>query len=166
MAGASDAAAETPSKKGGGLLGILIPLVVLTVLAAGGGGLIGSQIVASLKGNAATADSKAAPPAPGPAADTAVRELVPVVTNLAAPNAASWVRLQAAIVYNKADAAQIDVLASRINDDILAVVRTLTLAQLQGSSGLELLREDLNERASIRSDGHIRELMIEMLVIQ
>ena len=88
------------------------------------------------------------------------------MTNLAGPDATSWIRLQTAIVYSKADAPQIDVLAAKIADDVLAVVRTLTLAQLQGASGLELLREDLNERASIRSDGHIRELMIEMLVIQ
>ena len=49
---------------------------------------------------------------------------------------------------------------------MLAFVRTLTLAQLQGASGLQHLREDLNERVAIRTDGHIHELMIEMLVIQ
>ena len=96
---------------------------------------------------------------------SAVRELDPIVTNLAAPDG-SWIRLQTAIVYDKADVPQIDVLAAKIGDDILAFVKTLTVAQLQGASGLQQLREDLNERASVRSEGHVRELMIEMMVIQ
>ena len=70
------------------------------------------------------------------------------------------------MVYEKVDAPQIDILAAKVGDDVLAVMRTLTLEDLQGASGLELLREDLNERANIRSDGHIKELIIEMLVIQ
>ena len=88
------------------------------------------------------------------------------MTNLAVPNASSWVRLQAAIVFDKADAPQIDLLGAKLGEDILAALRTMTMEQLQGETGLELLREDLNERASIRSDGHIKELIIEMLVIQ
>ncbi len=163
----SNAADAAPAKKGGGLLGLLLPLVVLTLIAGGGGGLIGMQIVAAVK-TSLTPDTKVAAPTVaakiGP--DTAVKELIPIVTNLAAPDGASWVRLQTAIVYDKADAPQIEVLAAKVTDDMLAFVRTLTLAQLQGASGLQHLREDLNERASIRSDGHIHELMIEMLVVQ
>jgi len=42
----------------------------------------------------------------------------------------------------------------------------LTIVQLQGGSGLQSLREDLNERVAIRSEGHVRELIIETLVVQ
>ena len=94
-----------------------------------------------------------------------MKELAPIVTNLAAPEGAV-VRLQTAIVYDKSDAQQIDIVAAKIGDDILAFVKTLTVAQLQGASGLQHLREDLNERAAVRSDGRVHELMIEMLVVQ
>lgn len=159
MAG-SDAPAK---KKGGGLIGFLIPLVVLTAMAAGGGWMMGTQIIAAIK---AAAAPKPAVPAVVAESTVALKELTPIVTNLAAPNTRAWIRLQAAVVYEKADAPQIDILAAKVGDDVLSVMRTLTLEDLQGASGLELLREDLNERASIRSDGHIKELIIEMLVIQ
>ena len=150
-------------KKGGGLIGFLIPLVVLTVMAAGGGWMMGTQIIAAIK---AAAAPKVVPQAAVAESTVALKELTPIVTNLAAPNARAWIRLQAAVVYEKADAPQIDILAAKVGDDVLSVMRTLTLEDLQGASGLELLREDLNERASIRSDGHIRELIIETLVVQ
>lgn len=150
-------------KKGGGLIGFLIPLVVLTVMAAGGGWMMGSQIIAAMK---AASAAKAPAAAPVVESTVALKELTPIVTNLAPPNARAWIRLQAAVVYEKADAPQIDILAAKVGDDLLSVMRTMTLEDLQGASGLELLREDLNERASIRSDGHIKELIIEMLVIQ
>ena len=155
---------DAPSKKkAGGLMGFLIPLVVLTVMAAGGGWMMGPQIIAAMKAAAAV---KAPAPAPVAESTVALKELTPIVTNLAAPNARAWIRLQAAVVYERADAPQIDLLAAKVGDDLLSVMRTMTLEDLQGASGLELLREDLNERASIRSDGHIKELIIEMLVIQ
>lgn len=157
--------ANAPATKGG-LMGVLIPVVVLTVLAAGGGGLIGTQIVAAARRAAAPEAGKLATAAPTPESPTSLRELQPVVTNLAGADKDSWIRLQAAIVYDKVDAPQIEVLSAKVGNDILAVMRTLTIADLQGASGLELLREDLNERASIRSDGHIKELIIEMLVVQ
>ena len=40
-------------QEGGGLMGLLIPLVLLTVIAAGGGWLIGMQIVAAVKASLA-----------------------------------------------------------------------------------------------------------------
>lgn len=148
------------------LLGWVVPLLALTAVAAGGGGLIGRQIVSAVRA-AAGKDSPAqsVPAGAVQLGTSAVKELAPVVTNLASPEGAV-VRLQAAIVYDKSDAQQIDIVAAKIGDDMLAFVKTLTVAQLQGSSGLQHLREDLNERAAVRSDGRVRELMIEMLVVQ
>lgn len=149
-------------KKGGGLMGVVVPVLVLTLIAGGGGFVVGKQIVAKAKA-AATPDTKAAEVPT--AATTAVRELPPVVANLTAPEG-SWVRLQIAIAYSKTDAPQIDMLSTKIADDTLGYLRTLSLAQLQGASGLQHLREDLSERASVRTEGHVKEVMIEMMVIQ
>ena len=151
--------------KTSGLLGILVPMLVLTLAAAGGGALIGKQIVSATR---ASGEKPASPPDAGkPAVKSArtLRELNPVVTNLAAPDGA-WIRLQTAIVYDKTDTAAIDALAPRVSEDVLTFVRTLTLDQIQGASGLEALRDDLNERARLRSDGKVRELLIEMLVVR
>ena len=58
-------------------------------------------------------------------------------------------------------------MAAQISDDLVAFLKTLTIRQLQGASGLQNLREDLNERApSVRSDGKVTEVVIEALVVQ
>jgi flagellar FliL protein len=49
---------------------------------------------------------------------------------------------------------------------MVAYVRTITLAQLEGASALEHLREDLNERAALRTDGAVSEVVIQTLVVQ
>ena len=59
-----------------------------------------------------------------------------------------------------------DVLAGEIRQDILAYLRTVSLAQIQGPSGLLHLREDLNERVQIRSKGAVKELVIQALIVQ
>ncbi|MCW6511384.1 flagellar basal body-associated FliL family protein [Lichenifustis flavocetrariae] len=148
--------------KGGSALGVIVPVLVLTLVAGGGGFVVGKQIIAKAKASVAGVGkpADAAPPVP-----IAVKELIPIVANLLTPEG-SWVRLQTAIVYEKADAPQIDILSAKIADDMLAYLRTLTLTQLQGASGLQHLREDLSERAAVRSDGHVKEVMIEMMVIQ
>lgn len=166
MAGPGEAGGAKPAKKGSVLLGWVLPILALTAVAAGGGGLIGMQIVSAVRATVLK-DAQAQPIAASSIkiGMSAVRELAPIVTNLASPEGAV-VRLQTAIVYDKSDAQQIDIVAAKIGDDMLAFVKTLTVAELQGASGLQHLREDLNDRAAVRSDGRVHELMIEMLVVQ
>ena len=150
-----------------GVLGALVPVIVLTLAAAGGGALVGRQIVSATRAAEdkalANPDAKAAAAPAEPA--RALKELTPVVTNLASPDGA-WIRLQTALVFDKTDAPAMDLLAPKVGEDVLAFVRTLTLEQIQGASGLEALRDDLNERARLRSDGKVRELLIETLVVR
>ena len=87
------------------------------------------------------------------------------MTNLAGSDN-DWVRLEASIVYKSGEEQHPDVLASETRQDILAYMRTVSLAQIQGPSGLLHLREDLNERARLRSKGVIQELVLETLVVQ
>ena len=147
------------------LLGWIVPILALTVAAAGGGALLGTKIVGVAGAVPASGIQAQGAAGASQMANSAVKELAPIVTNLSSPDG-TWVRLQTAIVYDKSQAQQIDVVAAEVGDDILAFLKTLTLAQLQGASGLQHLREDLNERAALRSDGRVRELMIEMLVVQ
>jgi flagellar FliL protein len=97
--------------------------------------------------------------------ETNLLELPPVIANLAEPSDA-WVRVQASIVFDGKAVPKPDLVAAEISEDILGFMRTMTLAQIGGASGLQHVREDLNERASIRSKGLVRELIIQTLVVQ
>ena len=159
-------AADKPSKAAG-----IITVAALTVLALAGGGLTGRVIAAKLRATPPAAETAAEPAqgtvhAPPPyGGDTQLRELPPIVTNLAEP-AETRIRLQLAIIIPKKGIEQPDVLAGQVTDDIVAFVKTLSVSALQGASGLQALREDLDDRARTRSDGKVREVVIENLVVQ
>lgn len=91
--------------------------------------------------------------------------LPPIVTNLAAP-AETFVRLDASLVFEATERAQAEAMASAVSGDLLGFLRTLTLAQIEGGVGLAHLREDVQERARTRTDGRVREVVIETLVVQ
>ena len=157
------------AEKAPGKATLIVSVASLTVLAAIGGALVGKMIAGKLRA-LPTPQLEAGRPAPAQAAaayagDTELRELPPIVTNLAEP-AETRVRLQVAIVYPKKGVETPNVLAARISDDIVAFMKTLSVAQLQGASGLQALREDLNDRAITRSEGKVKEVMIENLVVQ
>lgn len=97
--------------------------------------------------------------------DATLVRMNPVVANLREP-AETWVRVDAALVLDGVPPEQADALAAEVAGDTLAYLRTLTLARLEGASGLAYLREDLSERARTRSDGRVREFVIETLVVQ
>ena len=46
-----------------------------------------------------------------------------------------------------------------ITEDIVAFLRTVSLPQIEGASGFQHLREDLNDRVRVRSGGKVRELV-------
>jgi flagellar FliL protein len=160
----ADAVAPSDPKAGLKLAG---GVVLITALAALAGSLYGVAIISTVKD---VIDAKARHEEGGAVASrygvaTDLKELPPIITNLADPPD-TWIRLEAAIVVdNKPD--QVPALMlGEITGDILAFLRTLTLSQIEGASGLRQLREDLNERAAIRSSGRVRELIIETLVVQ
>lgn len=92
-------------------------------------------------------------------------ELPPIVTNLGSPSDV-WVRVEASIVVDAKPSEHTDVLAAEIATDELAYLRTLTIAQLEGPIGLENIRQDLSDRAIVRSKGKVSELILKTLVLQ
>ena len=96
---------------------------------------------------------------------SAVVDLPPIVTHLGAPQD-TWVRLESSIVFDPKTLPHPETVASQIGDDILAYLRTISLHQLEGSIGLENIRQDLNERAATRSGGKVHALVIKTLVVQ
>lgn len=137
-------------------------MVVLSLVAGVVGGCLGMRLLAlavsNVQADSATAEAR-------DFADTRLVNLPPIITNLADP-ADAWVRLQASIVVDDKATTKPEVLGAEIADDILGFMKTVTLAQIGGASGLQHLREDLTERAAIRSQGHVHEFIIQTLVVQ
>ena len=93
-----------------------------------------------------------------------LKPLPPIMTNLAGAKG-TWIRIEASVVF-AADAASPNALAAAIAEDMVAYLRTVPLSQIEGPSGFLHLREDLNDRARIRSAGKVRELVIQALVLE
>jgi flagellar FliL protein len=145
---------------------IAIAMLIVTVLAAVSGGVYGLRIAASgLEHPAAAAGAEEKPAAPTLEASSKLLDLPAVVTNLGSPQE-TWIRLEASLLIDPKAAPQSEALGAEIASDILAFLRTTSLSQIQGAAGLQNLRDDLNERAAIRSGGSVKELVIRTLVVQ
>jgi flagellar FliL protein len=137
----------------------------MTVIAVGTGFALAYTVQERIE--AAQIQAEAAPP-PEPvrfAGEIAMERLAPIVTNLVDP-ADAWIRVDLSLVMDTLEPDERKRLSSEIAANTLAFLRTLTLAQIEGASGLQFLREDLSERAATRSNGRIRELILETLVVQ
>ena len=155
-----------PVKGSPSITATLIALLVVTLLGIGAGGAASFLALPLLKPseNLHKAETEAA--AHGKyVAPTTLRELPPIVANLAAP-AEVWIRLEGSLVLDPEGLPQAEVTVREVAADTLAYLRTLSLPELQGAAGLANLRQDLAERASIRSNGKVKEFIIHTLVVQ
>lgn len=91
--------------------------------------------------------------------------LPPVVAALAAPDGV-WLRIDASMVVESVEEKDLETLKRAVAGDMVAFVATLSLPQVQGALGLQHLREDLEERVVLRSQGKARSLAFNGLVIQ
>lgn len=175
---------EAPKKKKSGLVMTIVGVLVLTLVGAGGGWFVGGMLAPSVseaqaeKDKAAAAEHAAAPAAGGehgggekkedaglPRVATAANGTVllePIMANLAYPTE-SWVRLEVALMFNGAPDAP---LAETIHQDILAYLKTVSLQQIQGPRGFQYLREDLQERVDLRSQGRVSKVLFRTFVIE
>ncbi|MFM9856903.1 flagellar basal body-associated FliL family protein [Pseudoxanthobacter sp. M-2] len=165
---AAAASKDAPQKgkgKGGGLW---IAAGVLTVLALLTGGGLGLHLSSSLEEVITEREKEQTEKVPTEikySGDMVLSRLDPIIANLAAPSD-TWIRVETAIVFENGKVANPEITIAEISQDIVAYLRTLTLSQLQGPMAFQHLREDLNERASLRTSGAIQELVIETMVIQ
>ena len=156
---AKESAASGPS-----LGQFIMAMIVVTVLAGVVGGVFAPRLAARDPG-AKPAQTGEATAEPGAPPKVNLVDLPPIVTNLGSPQE-TWVRLETSMVFDPAAVKQPETLAAQIANDILAYMRTVSLTQIQGPIGLQNLRQDLNERAAIRSSGAVKELAIRTLVLQ
>jgi flagellar FliL protein len=141
-----------------GFKSALIEFLIVALIGAGSGATVELlRPPASVAQKTKEAAARAAP--------STIYDLLPIVTNLGAPQD-TWIRLEASIVFDPRILPHPEAVAAKIGEDALAYLRTVTLKQLEGPVGLQSIREDLNERAATRSEGKVRELVIRTLVVQ
>jgi flagellar FliL protein len=160
---------EAKSAPAGGklrsIIGIALVTIVAVTLGAGLGMQTASEVEHSIEERAKAVPAEGRTRSAVYSGDVMLQNLDPVITNLASP-ADVWIRLEAAIVFSKGAIENPAVTGAEIQQDILAYARTVKLAQLEGPSALQHLREDLNERVSVRTGGKVSELIIQSLVVQ
>ncbi|HEY4193822.1 MAG TPA: flagellar basal body-associated FliL family protein [Mesorhizobium sp.] len=163
---------DIPASKGPSLVIQAALIVGMTVAALGIGWFAGSylkssQAPAKVKPELAKHEAKAEEKGKDekshdPDAGPLLVELAPITTNLASP-ATVWVRLDASLVL---DAPQPPETIEAVHQDLLALIRTIKMHQVEGGSGYQHLKADLQERASIRSGGHVKDVLIRTLVFE
>lgn len=154
-------------------------IAVLTLLAGGGGWLVGNMLAPPPAEKPAEEVAKAEPAVgghgeggKGAAAGEEVAHistpangivlLDPITSNLAYPSE-NRIRLEVALMFKGAADVKI---AEEIHQDIMAYMRTVTLQQVQGPRGFQYLREDLQERVDLRSEGRVTNVMFRTFVIE
>ena len=171
-----DEAQEGEGKKKSGMMALVIPLVVLTAVGGGGGWVIGNMLAPQVKQaeDAAKAAEAAAAGGEGEAKKeeeglppisteaNGVVALEPITTNLAYPSE-NWIRLEVALMFNGPPDVKI---AEDVHQDIMAYLRTVSLQQVEGPRGFQYLKDDLQERVDLRSEGRVSKVMFRTLVIE
>ena len=147
-------------------------LLGMTAAALGVGWLSGSYLksseapplVTQASENSGSADGVAKPAGAmdDPGVGSLLIQLAPMTTNLASP-ANIWVRLDASIVL---DTPQPPEMVEAVHQDLLALLRTIKMHQIEGASGYQHFRADLKERAAIRSGGHVKDVLIRTLLFE
>lgn len=184
------AKAKNSDKASGGeasALGFILALVMLTLLGGGAGTFFGMQLggataFTSFGGSEAIETVDAAPTEAKGAHDAKADSshsadegssdqkgpqlvaLEPIFANLAEPKNV-WMRLEAALLI-KPGPQKRDVLITQVSQDVMQFLRTVKLAQLEDASGLQFLRDDLNDIVRTRSEGQVSEILVKGLIVE
>src|SRR5262245_8452753 len=163
------AKAAKSKKESGGSGGGIVGFVIVTLLAAGIGGGFGFYIhgnVAAPQPEKPVAAEGAKPEEKKPviASNMKLIPLAPIVVNLAEPRDV-WMRVEASLLVEGLSEG-VDVLSRNVSEDIVAYLKTTSLAQFEGASGFQNLREDLVDRARVRDREHIKDVIIHGLVVE
>ena len=171
---ADEETGEAKPKKKSGAMMTIVGVAVLTLLGAGGGWAVGSMLAPNVK-SAEQAEKPADPKAAGgekkegetglPHISTEANNVVqlePITSNLAYPSE-NWVRLEVALLFNGPPDVKV---AEDIHQDIMAYISTVSLQQIEGPRGFQYLRDDIQERVDLRSQGRVSKVMFRTFVVE
>ena len=169
--GEADTGANSRKGKGFSVVGLIVEVLAVTLIAGGAGAGYAFMNSAAPQAQPATENQKGGEKSAEKSAVATcgqgpnLVDLPPIVTNIGSPTDV-WVRVEASIVVDGKATPHPEVLAAEIATDALAYLRTLSVAQFQGPIGLENIRQDLADRAVVRSNGKVSELILKTLVLQ
>ena len=170
-----------PAKSGPSMIVQIAVLLVMTGAAIGIGWFSGSYLNGTVSHDAAVAetgpakvdahgveagghgDAKGEHGEEKKAGNPLLLDLPPIMTSIAAPSDI-WLRVELSVIFDEPPTDP--GMADAIHQDLLAFVRTVKMHQIEGASGFQHLKADLGERASIRSGGHAREILIRTLLFE
>ena len=158
------------------IMSVIILLLLLTLIAGGGGFAVATMLSPAPalvpQGDAtdAVAGSTVEPAKASTGGDTVenggiVRQLAPIITNLAQPKE-TWMRIEVSIVIDAEAKAEQDLIAVKSSDEILALLRTVDLAQIEGPSGFLHFREDINDLVRENSGHKVLQVLINSMVVE
>lgn len=155
---------DTPQPKAPSLVVQIAVLLALTGAAVGAGWLSGQHLNTS-QGAPASAQPAAEEDDKeehAPAEHGSILPLPAITTNLAGPGD-TWVRLELALVF---DGSTDSSLAEFVHQDVMAYMRTVKVKQVEGPSGFQHLKSDLEERARIRTGGKVKGILFRTLLFE
>lgn len=166
-----DTSTQAPAKKSGLVLTI-VAIAAVTLVGGAGGWFAGKMLAPQVEppkvetkaeDKPADGEDKKDEGLPKLATEAnGVVQLEPITTNLAFPTD-RWVRLEVALQFKDAPDAKI---AETIHQDIAVYLRTVSLQQIEGPRGFQYLKEDLEERADMISEGKVSRLMFRTFLIR
>jgi flagellar protein FliL len=161
---------EAPKKKSG-LVMTIVGVAAVTVIGGVGGWFVGNMLAPQVEPPKVEKKAEEKPAEGGDkeeglpklaTEENGVVQLEPITTNLAFPTD-RWVRLEVALLFKEKPDAK---LAETIHQDIAVYLRTVSLQQIEGPRGFQYLKEDLEERADMISEGKVSRLMFRTFLIQ
>lgn len=156
-------AEQIPIAKGPSLIIQIAMLLGMTAAALGIGWFSGAYLKNSeVAAPKPAAGEHAAPETSEPGTGLTVAELPSITTNLAAPME-TWVRMDVSLLLDAPLPAET---IETIHQDLLTFMRTVKMHQVEGASGFLHLKADLQERASMRGDGHVKDVLIRTLLFE
>jgi flagellar protein FliL len=166
---AEAATEQTEIRKGPSMVVQTLVFLVLTLAAIGGGWMTGRTLngeKAETRGTGAQIDAdrnyKDEDGSDKAAQSLRIFRLETITTNLSDPQDI-WVRLELALVFTDRPDPEV---AEMVHQDLLAYLRTVKARQIDGPSGFQHLRSDLDERARIRSEGKVRHVLIRTMLFE
>ncbi|MEM9028662.1 MAG: flagellar basal body-associated FliL family protein [Pseudomonadota bacterium] len=169
--------ADKTDNKSGSMFGTIITLAILTGVSMGGGFVFGSMVMKKPAETGKKVQEKAAAEkphkpkkegkkVPGKAkAGHIVWEIPPIHATLTEPKGIR-VRIEATVLFSKRTKLEREKLTPLIADDFVRFARTLSLAQIESSTGLEYLQSDLLDLVRIRTGGTAKWVALKGLIIE
>lgn len=159
---------KNDTQTGGGAAGFVMSILVAAVLGIGGGGAFG--YFAMPDASAPSPEPKSgsvaqAEPAPGRFPRDAIELTVPSVITDLDTDPKMRARLDVSIIVAHGTP-ESTTLIGEVREDMIAYLKGLTLADIQGVRGFQNLREQLDDRARVRGRGTILGLLIGGLVLE